>query len=173
MKKELDYVTLLVRAKKLKYIANRDFKKMEVVAYGYDYDSVRAWKCERDEPDTYIIAMREDIANKVFNIDSIDMSDKEIAWYYNHTLTEQEFIYFTEAFNQYTSEMLNKNIVSFVKLIKMMRFNKKEAKKIQALFNVLRQVMHDYEHDIVGEVEEHDEYYDYEELIDFFIHNII
>lgn len=140
--------------------------KDKVSAYTYDKCIAKMYKKQRKG---YVVKTNIKNVPKSLLEDSYTY---ELTVAYNYALTDAEFEYFSEAWIQWSNDAI-RDIEDFIEEISLFKFSKKERALIAPLVKTLLGFRHDVIHDIVGDVEQYDEYYNYENVMKFFIERIL
>lgn len=98
-------------------------------------------------------------------------SQRELQLYYEYAMTEDEYLYFEEAFGQWMSDVVV-DIDHFIDHVSLIRFTKEESEILKPLMRILGEYCHDYEHGTLFEDISFDEYFNYNNALKFFIEQI-
>jgi hypothetical protein len=113
------------------------------------------------------------VSRKKFPEEYLEQQDsRRLQLYYEYAMTEDEYLYFEEAFNQWVSDAIV-DIEHFIKYVTLVRFTKEEAEILKPLMHILGEHMHNYEHGTLFEDICFEEYFDYNYALKFFIDKVL
>ena len=125
----------------------------------------KLYKKQRGPKDVTMVS----VSKKKFPKDYLQReSHRELQFYYEYAMTEDEYLYFEEAFNQWVSDSIV-DIEHFVKYITLIRFTKEESEILKPLMSILGEHMNSYEHGTLFEDICFEEYFDYNVALKFFV----
>lgn len=125
----------------------------------------KLYKKQRSPKDVSMVT----VSKKKFPKDYLDREDhRRLQFYYEYAMTEDEYLYFEEAFNQWISDAAV-DIDHFIMYITLMRFTKEESEILKPLMRILGEYKHDHDHGTLFEDICFEEYFDYGNAIKFFV----
>ena len=146
--------------------------KKELLGFTRDRDDFELFMEQRKDKKGYKYRVVDELDYPRGYFDSMEMFDKEIADAFGYMITNEEYAYFIEAWNDYQAASID-DIKRFLEDIQFLNFTKKEKTYVKKLCKVLNEYAHDYTHGIVDEVEETGTYYNMENAIKFFVEHIL